>query len=274
MSGISYHDGANWADFYILKNVYKDPLPNMHMHRSYELYYLVNGDREYFIEDRIFTVTEGDIVLIPKKVMHRTGGAGGLRFLIHFTDAFLEKHFTDATLKPLRKDLPFIFRPDPADADHILHLFNAMLNEYNRTAKDQSPQNEQLLSGYLYQLLFAMAYTNNTYTPQNTSDSRITQIIQYISENYNHINDIEQIAEHFFISKYHLCRYFQKHLGISLVSYLNAIKIKEACNLIKSGSVSMTQVAIQCGFNSSSYFCKVFKKEKGISPSEYKKNHK
>ncbi len=274
MAGINYYDTASSADFFITKKVSKEPLPNMHVHRTYELYYLVNGDREYFIEDRIFAVTEGDLVLIPKKVMHRTGGAGGLRFLLHFTDAFLKKHFTDATLKPLMQDVPFIFRPDPAEADHILYILNAMLSEYSRVMKDQTPQSEQLLSGYLYQLLFTMAYANNTYTPQNTSDSRITQIIQYISENYNHINDIEQIAEHFFISKYHLCRYFQKNLGISLVSYLNTIKIKEACNLIKSGCTSMTQVAIQCGFNSSSYFCKVFKKEKGISPSEYKKNHK
>jgi two-component system response regulator YesN len=60
-------------------------------------------------------------------------------------------------------------------------------------------------------------------------------------------------------------------LGISLVSYLNTIKIKEACKLIKSGCTNMTQVAIQSGFNSSSYFCKVFKKEKGISPTEFRK---
>ena len=274
MAGINYYDKSSYADFFMIKQVSKGLMPDMHVHRTYELYYMINGEREYFIEDRFFTVREGDLVLIPKKVMHRTSGTGGLRFLLHFTDAFLEKYFTDATLKPMLQDVPFIFRPDSADTDHILYILNTMLSEYNRAMKDQTPQSEQLLSGYLYQLLFTMAYANNTYAPQNTSDNRITQIIQYISENYNHINDIEQIAEHFFISKYHLCRYFQKNLGISLVSYLNTIKIKEACKLIKSGCTSMTQVAIQCGFNSSSYFCKVFKKEKGISPSEYKKNHK
>jgi len=273
MPAIHYYDSVATADFIMKKQVSKGLMRDMHVHRTYELYYLINGDREYFIEDRFFTVKEGDLVLIPKNVMHRTGGSGGLRFLMHFTEALLEKYFTATTISTLMNDVPFVFRTDPAQADHILSILNTMLDEYNRLRAEQTPKNEHLLSGYLYQLLFTMAYTNNTYVHKNAPDNRITQIIQYIGKNYNHINDIEQIAEHFFISKYHLCRYFQKNLGISLVSYLNTIKIKEACKLIKGGCTNMTQVAIQCGFNSSSYFCKVFKKEKGISPSEYKKNH-
>ena len=55
------------------------------------------------------------------------------------------------------------------------------------------------------------------------------------------------------------------------MTYLNNIKIREACNMIKSGCNNMTEIAILCGFNSSSYFCKVFKKEKGISPTEFRK---
>ena len=119
-----------------------------------------------------------------------------------------------------------------------------------------------------------MAYSANTYVPHAYTDERITRIIQYINENYNHITDIDQIAEHFFISKYHLCRYFRKNLGIPLMSYLNTIKITQACRMMKAGNSSMTQIAMECGFNSSSYFCKVFKKERGISPTEYRKKHK
>ncbi len=259
------------ADFYIERETVRTPIPNMHRHRSYELYYLVKGQREYFIEDRFFMVKEGDVVLIPRQVFHRTDGEGGLRFLVHFSDAFLRTYFTGETIFPTLQKVPFVFRGEAAQKEKILSLLEAMLAEYTR---EQRSPDELLCSGYLYQLLFQLAYGKNTYVPHKYADARITQIIQYINENYNQITDISQIAEQFYISKYHLCRFFRKSLGIPLMSYLNSIKISKACEMIKGGCGNMTKIAIDCGFNSSSYFCKVFKKEKGISPSEYRKKHK
>lgn len=262
------------SDFYIERERVKVLLPNMHRHRSFELYYLVKGQREYFIEDRFFMVNEGDVVLIPRQVFHRTAGEGGLRFLVHFSDAFLRTYFTGETVLPLLQKVPFVFRGDATQQERILSLLDAMLTEYNRATQQQRKPDELLCSGLLYQLLFLLAHGKNTYVPHKYADVRITQIIQYINENYNQITDISQIAEQFYISKYHLCRFFRKSLGIPLMSYLNSIKISKACEMIKGGYGNMTKVAIDCGFNSSSYFCKVFKKEKGISPSEYRKKHK
>ena len=265
-----YIENVGSADLYIEREVVRAPIHTMHYHRSYELYYLVKGEREYFVEDRFFLVKEGDLVFVPKKVFHRTDGEGGLRFLVHFSDAFLQKYFTDSLIKPLLAGMPAVFRGETRDKEKIASLLNAMLAEF---AKGEG-QKEELQCGYLYQLLFTVVNANNTYVPYNRPDERITKIIQYINENYNHITDIEQIAEHFFISKYHLCRFFRKNLGIPLVSYVNTIKVRQACALMKQDGGSMTQIALQCGFNSSSYFCKVFKKETGISPTAYRKKQR
>lgn len=261
-------------DFYIEKQVSKMPLHNMHHHRSFELYLLVKGQREYFIEDRFFSVDEGDLVFIPRTVFHRTAGEGGLRFLVHFSEAFLEKYFTTAALHPLLENLPFVYRGEENQRVQILSVLNAMLAESDRADDEQTPVDELLVAVHLYRLLFIMTYGNNTYRPQDYADERITQIIQYINENYNNIADIEVIAQRFYISKYHLCRFFKKNLGITLISYLNTIKIRQACAMIKNGCTNLTEVAMGCGFNSSSYFCKVFKKEKGISPTEYRRRHR
>ena len=265
-----YIENVGSADLYIEREVVRAPIHNMHYHRSFELYYLVKGEREYFIEDRFFLVKEGDLVFIPKQVFHRTDGEGGLRFLVHFSDAFLHKYFTDSLLKPLLSGMPAVFRGETREKDRIVALLNAMLAEFSKG----EGQREELQCGNLYQLLFTIVNGNNTYVPHNRPDERITQIIQYINENYNRIADIEQIADRFFISKYHLCRFFRKNLGIPLVSYVNTIKVRQACALMKQGESNMTQIAMQCGFNSSSYFCKVFRKETGISPSDYRKKYK
>ena len=262
------------ADFFIEKKTSKGSSNILHQHQSFELYYLINGKREYFIGDRHFPISAGSIVLIPPKVLHTTTSAGGLRYLLHFSESFLRRYFTDEMLKPLFDRLPFVFCGDDIENDHIKRILATMLAEFNNAASKQIPQNDVLLAGYLYQLLFISANENNSYVFSNNADKRITQIIQYINKNYSFINDIEEIAQAFFISKSHLCRLFKKSLGITLVSYLNTIKIKAACTLIKEDEEGLNQIALHCGFNSYSYFCKVFKFEKGVTPTEYRKRHK
>lgn len=270
---MTYTVYADLAEFYMEKEVSTAPLPAMHQHRTYELYYLVKGEREYFIEDRFFKVEAGDLVLIPRKVLHRTAGEGGLRFLVHFTDAFLQKYFSEAVLEPLMGGLPFVFRPEEKEHVHIQSILETMLAQYTGAQQKQSSPDWAMMAGYLYQLLFTMVYKNNTYVPYEYADARITRIIRYINDNLGQISGVEQIAEQFYITKHHLCRLFKKKLGISLISYVNAIKIRKACSLIKNGNTNLTQVALDCGFNSHSYFCKVFKSEKGMSPTKYKKRH-
>ncbi len=262
------------ADFFVEKDIFKLPMRAMHHHPTWELYYLIKGEREYFIEDDFFKLTDGDVVLIPKNALHRTAGKGASRYLVYFSEDFLKKFFTPVAMQGLFLPHPFVFRADEGEKERINVIFNNLLCEYSRAEREGGVPDEGLLAGYLYQLLFTMTHAPNTYVPQDYTDGRIAQVVKYINENYSQIRDIEEISSHFFISKYHLCRIFNKNLGIPLITYLNTIKIREACSMIKEGKQNLTEIAMQCGFNSSSYFCKVFKAEKGISPTEYKKRHK
>lgn len=263
MAQIVYIDAQ---DFYIEKETMKVPLPAMHHHPSLELYYLVKGEREYFIDDQFFQLTEGDLVLIPSGVLHRTAGKGANRFLVYFSEEFWRRFFTPAATDHLFFNRPFVFRPDAALRERLLAFFNTLLGEFQKPDADDA-----VLAGYLYQILFLMHHEHNTYVPKAYSDARIGEIVKYINENYNQISDISEIAAHFFISKFHLCRTFNKSLGVPLITYLNTIKVREACLMMQDGKHTLTEIATKCGFNSASYFCKVFKGEKGISPTEYKK---
>ena len=256
------------------KDIFKSPMRNMHHHNAFELYYIIKGEREYFIEDEFFKLNENDLVIIPQNLIHRTEGKGASRFLIYFTLDYLKKYFTDEMIDSLSIHRPIVFRAEENRKEQFELLLNTFLIEYNRSVKEgKNPLYDPLLAGYLYQILFTVTYGNNTYVPQEYSDGRIGSIVKYINENYSQISDIEEIASQFYISKYHLCRIFNQNLGVPLITYLNTIKIRKACKMIKSGKSSLTEIAMKCGFNSSSYFCKVFKAEKGISPTEYKKQY-
>ena len=260
----------------IEKRISKAHMAYMHHHHAFELFYIINGEREYFVENRFFKMSEGDLILIPKDQLHRTAGKTASRFLIYFDEDILSQYFTPEIINDLSLNTPFIFRPDNAGKEHLGQLFYSFFNEFNRIRKDNitSPEASPTLAGYLYQILFTMSHGNNIYMNEEYPDSCIGDIIKYINENYNQINDIGEIAERFYISKYHLCHLFSKKVGVSLITYLNTIKIRKACELLKEERLGVTEIATLCGFNSSSYFCKVFKEKKGISPSEYKKQHR
>ena len=162
--------------------------------------------------------------------------------------------------------------PSKEENDRLQALFKKMISEYDKVGKKSPIEkfDESSLPVYLFELLYLLKFGNFTPLVQEINDKRINDIINYINTNYATIESIDNVAEFFFISKYHLCRTWKKSLGISLVSYLNMIKIKAACSFIDQGNKKITDIAMKCGFNSSAYFCKVFKEETGLSPREYK----
>lgn len=240
----------------------------MHYHHTYELYYLLNGEREYFIGDKFYRVSDGDLVLIPRNTIHRTAGKGAARYLLYFSSNYLSRYFKDELIDELPLDKPLVLRPDDDIREHIESTLQKMYNIY----KDSSHGDEAILASALCSLLFDVFRSQNQYVSSEYSDARLEEIIQYINSDYAKIENIEDVARKFFISKYHLCRMFNKNLDVSFISYLNTIKVRAAVDLLRQTKLSLTEIATRCGFNSSSYFCKVFKGEKGVSPSAYRQN--
>ena len=251
-------------DFYIEKYTQRRPMTEMHYHKAYELYYTIEGERDYYVGDRHFKLNKHDLLFIPTAILHRTVGKGATRFLIYFTQEHVERFFAAEALARLLPNEPFVFRPKKATAQQMNEAFSALLAEQT----EQESPDELKLSGWLFRILLLISTEENTYTPPPQED-RLSAIVRYVNTHFSSIEKIEDIAERFFISKYHLCHMFKKHLDVPLISYLNTIRIQAACKMLKKGDMKLSDVAEACGFNSTTYFCKVFKDEMGISPGKY-----
>ena len=258
-------------DFYIEKYTLKTPQAAMHYHPSNEIYYIIEGEREYFIENRFMKASKGDFVCVPQNLLRRTEGKGATRILIYFSNEFLGRYFSGGIIEKIMAGFtPRVFRPDEEAAKLLKATVLKMLFEYsNSTAKGASPDETQLAC-LLFELLFTISTSKNTFF-EEVSDNRINLIVGYINDNYRQIASLEELAEKFFISKYHLCHIFPEKLGSGLNSNKNMVKVREACRLIDTGKYKITEIAAICGFNSSSYFCKVFRREMGMSPQEYRR---
>ena len=115
-----------------------------------------------------------------------------------------------------------------------------------------------------------LATNNNEQVISDVEGIRMDQIFQYLVSNYkNHIslNEISSIAN---LTPQAFCRYFKKHTDKTFVSFLNEVRINEACKMIVSGRFdSFSDVSYQTGFDNVTNFNRVFKKTMGKSPREY-----
>lgn len=233
-------------------------MPSMHYHDAYELYFLEVGTRDYFVEDKFFSVSPGEIVLIQPGKLHKTGGEFCVRTLVHFTEDFLSKSFTRQTITQLLLCFDAVkITPDIRQLEFVKLLLAQLHESENET-------DFSLTLGVLLQLL-------NKCGKEDIQFGQIGAIVAYINENFAAIQQIDQIAERFFISKYHLCRVFKRTMQVTIVDYINQVKLRNARRLLEISDAGIGEVAEQCGYHSVAYFSSIFKKIMGESPTEYRR---
>ena len=98
------------------------------------------------------------------------------------------------------------------------------------------------------------------------------QLIKYMNDNvYSHIS-LDDMSAKFHYTKSFLCKFFKEKSGITIMNFYNNLKIKEAADLLRDKSNSISQIAEKMNFTSRYHFASVFKNTVGTSPSEYIKN--
>ncbi|WP_255286718.1 MULTISPECIES: helix-turn-helix domain-containing protein [unclassified Bacillus (in: firmicutes)] len=102
--------------------------------------------------------------------------------------------------------------------------------------------------------------------------SPIRKAIEYIRINLNQNLSLDSISGALNLSPYELSRQFKKETGKAITEFINNRRINEALYILENENISITDIAFMVGFNDVNYFTKVFKKIKGLTPSEYRKN--
>ena len=262
------------ADFKIERSPLAILQTDMHYHHAYQLYYAIEGEHDYLIGDTFYKISKSDLVFIPVDAVHRANRKSASRFLVYFKPTFINKYVQPLMRDKLLGNTPIVFHGDASTDAQLGELFSKLHSEYERQQKQPQYADELLLVKYLLQILFLLYTSENVYRPAIPEDNRMSKIIKYVNENYPYISSMDEIASKFYISKYYLCHLFKEHMEVSFISYLNTIKIRAACELLRTSDLTLSQIATRCGFNSIPYFCKVFKESKGISPSQYRKQSK
>ena len=107
----------------------------------------------------------------------------------------------------------------------------------------------------------------------NQSQVLVRKAMDYIEANYATNISLNIVAAHVHLSPAYLSRIFNKKTGSGLTEYLAQVRLKNAKQQLRLSTATIDQIAAATGFNSSSYFSAIFKKNEGVTPSEYRANH-
>ena len=122
-------------------------------------------------------------------------------------------------------------------------------------------------------------YINSIIGKDEVSENKLSlckeleSALSYIEENYYKDIALNDVAAHINLTDSYVSRLFKKKLGINFNRYLAERKIKEAKKMLIEGEVNITEIAFSVGYNEPNYFCKVFKKLEGITPSAYREQY-
>ncbi|WP_379319440.1 response regulator [Paenibacillus puldeungensis] len=97
------------------------------------------------------------------------------------------------------------------------------------------------------------------------------KLLHYIHEHYAEPLSLSELALHFHFNPSYLSNYFATHNKEGFSEYLNRVRIERACDLLNHGDVPISEISTQVGYSDHSYFTKVFRKQRGMSPSQYRK---
>jgi AraC-like DNA-binding protein len=110
--------------------------------------------------------------------------------------------------------------------------------------------------------------------PITESQTQVARCLNYIHENYAHDFPAEVLAKKVFVSPSYLFRIFRKKKGVTPMHYRNLVRVDKAKLLLLDPKFKMEEVAERVGFKDVKYFARVFKKETGSAPSEFRKRNR
>lgn len=236
-----------------------------HYHSWFEIYYLESGKCNYLIEDTLYEIKAGDMVLIPAYRIHKTAysTASHSRLLLSLSDSYLPPY-----VHTLLEEDNYIYRNPKITADAYAIVKN-IESEY----LNWDGYSSDMINGYVHMLFTLLCRNRNYYKNERTGGNiHVEKILNDIKSNYHCDITLSRTAREHSISPEHLSRIFKKETGLSFHEYLTSIRLKEAERLLKlEEKKSVSEIAFSCGFNDSNYFSHKFKTVYGLSPLQFQK---
>ncbi|WMJ23254.1 AraC family transcriptional regulator [Paludicola sp. MB14-C6] len=249
---------------------------DFHNHDFYEFYIFLDGIVTYYIEEKVYDLCAGDILVIPPGKMHRPviadPNALYERIVLWVNPSYIqsiddEKQTLTTTLHTIEANKQYLIPIPSVDFDFITTMLHRLIHLSTTNEDSILVKNAYLvlLLDHIHTQLLSAA----PFKAEDIEYDTIPEIIYYINEHLCEKLTLDDISNRFFISKYHLIRKFKAYTNATVYDYIIAKRIVLAKKLLREG-VSATEACMQCGFTDYSNFYKSFQMKSGMTPAEFK----
>lgn len=248
-------------------------MTQFHAHDSYEIYFLLSGSCSFFMNHTLYAAVPGNAMLIPPSQLHRfTYDRQSERYAITFTLKDLSFLQPDYDIQDLLKVFrqPVLQITDDLSKEILYSLDRLYASQNSRCDMHALSMRIALVEVLLK--LKQVPYTASSVSSKNFN-LPLQKAAQYIFVHYSEDITLSKAADIAGMSPYYFSRRFQKTTGFGFREYLNHVRIMNASLLLKNTHMSVTEIAMHCGFSNSNYFAADFKQISGVSPLTFRKMH-
>lgn len=248
---------------YRLYSIHKLPTLRPKGRVDYQLLYIAAGKAHFFFDGKEEIISAGHMVLYRPKEPQKYVYYGSEKTEVYWV------HFTGGEVKQILN-----YYQIPAEK-HIFYcgtsaeyqwLFRQMIQEL-QTCR---PNYEELLSMMLRQIFLLANRQIQEKKGNNYIQEEIEKATYYFNDNYHKDISIEEYAASRHVSTCWFIRSFKHYTGMTPMQYILSIRIANAQNLLETTSYTISEIAAIVGYDNPLYFSRLFKKQKGVSPKEYR----
>ncbi len=274
-----YMQSSDFEIFYY-NDMHLDPV-SAHTHDYYEIYFFIEGDVRYQIDKRYYDLQYGDYLLIPPGKPHqpifKSYETPYRRLILWINKTYYNRLCKNAidfaySFDHVLQTQSYHYRLDYITHQQVQGTLLELLEATHSPHPFRKTHLHLLLSSFLMQLN-RITYNILHQVSPSYGNTLYLSICDYINNHLGEDLGLDTLSEFFYTSKYHISHIFKDNMGISLHQYIIKKRIHASKNSILSG-VPLNQIYQQYGFKDYTSFYRAFKKEYGLSPKEFKEQHK
>lgn len=236
-----------------------------HTHNYTELFYIVGGDGQFQINERLFPVQAHQLVVVNPNVIHTEVSyeAHPLEYIVLGIEGL------ELTI-PGSDEARYCIYSFPEKND-VLTCMQTVLQEMQERKPEYQTVCLACMDIIMVQLLRNASVSVTQTRSRFPANRQCAAVRHYIDQHYKESITLDMLAEKASINKYYMAHAFKREYGVSPINYVIACRIREGKRLLAETDLSLSQIAAVLGFSSSSYFSQSFRSAEGISPTEYRK---
>ncbi len=240
---------------------------NLHWHENAELIRIAKGFAKITVANSIYDMKQGDIIFVQSKQLHyfETNSDGCVVDLCMISPIFLNKWLSKLFL--LSTNIPY---EKIKDIPGLEQEINFIISVLIRESENITPLNKEILEVEILHLwcILARHFSTNINLNSKKLDFLYT-VLDYIDKNYSEPLSLSSVAKKCNYSPAYLSSLFSECLGIGFKKYLDQVRVAESKKLMISTDLSITSIALSCGFDNVRTFNNRFKSITEITPSEF-----